>query len=286
MIINPLSNDKKLCEFVKECIIKGYSNHKVPKKIVIQIIKVLEHKNLSYIFHSIGKIVKHNLFRNARKKYEKNRIRHRTIWKYIKNEIPKNSTILDVGCGKGDIGFVILTNRRIKKYIGSDIRLNFYTKRRKSEKIKFIQQPSETVIPIPNHSIDVILMIDLLHHVKPEIQLKLLKHVKNKLKPNGKIIIFEYTFSQIIKPMINNLIYKKFKELTLYQKLTYLMVMDWISNVLILKRKIPMPYAFRTFEEWKKIFKDVGYSIVKSKYIGFPEEFFHQGPYCLFILKH
>lgn len=62
--------------------------------------------------------------------------------------------------------------------------------------------------------------------------------------------------------------------------------MDWLSNILLLNRKMSMPFSFRTFEEWKKLFEDINYNIFISQYIGFPEQFFHQGPYCLFVLEN
>jgi hypothetical protein len=116
-------------------------------------------------------------------------------------------------------------------------------------------------------------------------QEKLLKLIKNKLKPNGKIIIFEYTFSNLQRPTLRNYVTQNFLKLNLTQKLMYLRIMDWLANVAVLKRKIPMPYSFRTYEEWKELFINLDYKIAKSKFIGFPKEFFHQGPYCLFVLK-
>ena len=62
-------------------------------------------------------------------------------------------------------------------------------------------------------------------------------------------------------------------------------IIDWIGNSLIHRRDIPMPYSYKTVEEWEKFYSTFKLKLVQSQYLGFSKDFFHPGTYGLLILE-
>lgn len=284
-ILNILK-DKKIYDFVKTLLVQGYTKNNIPKEIPIKIIRILrEHQKPSLAKKEINKLPeiknKSSIFWAKRKEYEVNKVRYYRIFSFIKGWL-KGTAVLDVGCGSGILGSVILEHYKSRQYIGTDIYLR--TDRAK-KKLKFLKQKTETDIPIKDASADTILMVDMLHHVYKNKQPNLVRNVKKKLAKDGALVFFEYAFSEAKKPLLKNKNHFKFMKLSKEQKLKVLAFMDWISNILILDRVMPMPYAYRLLEEWEEFFQKKGFKIIKSQYIGFPQEFFHRGPYILLVLK-
>lgn len=279
--------DKKISNFVEELLIKGYAKYGIPKRIPIRIISVLrKSKSLNSAINRVYQIPeiknKKSIFWMGRKNYEQRKSRHYEVLHFIKRWL-KGKIILEVGCGSGDLGLIISKQFKIEGFVGTDIHLQ--KKRITTSRIKLKKQKTETEIPIKNSFADTVLLIDMLHHVSKSNQKKLLVNIRNKLKESGIIIFFEYTFSEIKEPLLKRNISLGFKRLSKNQKLASMVLIDWIGNILVLHRKIPMPYSYRTMEQWEKLFIKLNFQIVTSQYIGFPKNFFHQGPYGILVLK-
>ena len=109
---------------------------------------------------------------------------NRFILKQVK--LNRNSRILDIGCGRGKI-LANLSNRLrlLNKPIGLDIE-NHKDKSKKIifKKIDALSYASKTKI-----TFDLILIKQTIHLLKKKQAIKLLSICKNKLNPNGKIII-------------------------------------------------------------------------------------------------
>jgi SAM-dependent methyltransferase len=103
----------------------------------------------------------------------------REIFKAISNVYPQfQGAILDSGCGSMPYRELILSNKKIKKYIGLDIEtgLNY-------EEVKPNVLWNGNTMPFENASFDVVLSTEVLDHVPdPE---KYLAEVKRVLKPGG-----------------------------------------------------------------------------------------------------
>lgn len=282
-----LLKDERIYETVEELLIRGYANYNIPEEIPIKIISALkESETLKSAIKKIYQIPemknRESIFWKGRKEYESDKIRHYEILHFIKSYL-KGGVILEVGCGGGNLGLIIAKQYKIKKFFGTDIYLP--KKMITTSKIEFKEQKTKTRIPIKDSFVDIILLIDVLHHISKNNQEKILMNIKKKLKNNGTIIFFEHTFSEIKEPLLNKGISQRFKRLSKNQKLACIALIDWIGNILILRRKISMPYSHKTLEEWEELFAGLGFKIMTSQYIGFPEKFFHQGPYSLLVLK-
>ncbi len=118
----------------------------------------------------------------------------RFLLRYLLNQcdFDQNSLILDYGCGTG---FLIkdLNNRGLK-VLGMDS---------SPESVKLCQQRGLSNVfhgsvdswpqQLSGHKFDAILLLDVLEHVKDDSQALLI--LKNKLNPEGKIIVFVPAFS-------------------------------------------------------------------------------------------
>ncbi|WP_023648712.1 class I SAM-dependent methyltransferase [Candidatus Pelagibacter ubique] len=106
------------------------------------------------------------------------------ILKQVK--LNKNSRILDIGCGRGKIlGNLSSKLRLSNKPIGLDIENH----KDKSKKMIFKKIDALSFISKTKITFDLILIKQTIHLFKKKQVIKLLSLCKNKLNPNGKIII-------------------------------------------------------------------------------------------------
>ena len=109
---------------------------------------------------------------------------NRFILKQVK--LNRNSRILDIGCGRGKI-LANLSNRLrlFNKPIGLDIENH----KDKSKKIIFKKIDALSYVSKTKITFDLILIKQTIHLLKKKQAIKLLSICKNKLSPNGKIVI-------------------------------------------------------------------------------------------------
>ena len=111
-----------------------------------------------------------------------------TFNRFILNQVNlnKKSRILDIGCGRGKI-LSNLSNKLglLNKPIGLDIENH----KDKSKKIIFKKIDALTFVSKTKITFDLILIKQTIHLLKIKQIIKLLSICKNKLNPNGKIMI-------------------------------------------------------------------------------------------------
>ncbi|MEM4216221.1 MAG: class I SAM-dependent methyltransferase [Candidatus Anstonellales archaeon] len=105
---------------------------------------------------------------------------HLRFSEVIKN-IPKNATVLDLGCGDGKLLF------RIKDHIYRGVGIDLKAPNRKIGKIRLIKVDIEKKIPVKDNSFDVVLAIALIEHLKRPSPI--FNKIYRILKKNGKLIL-------------------------------------------------------------------------------------------------
>ncbi|MCK5682590.1 class I SAM-dependent methyltransferase [bacterium] len=110
------------------------------------------------------------------------------VWKiltkyFFQNFIPKDSDILDIGCGWGEF----INNIEGRRKIGID--LNLESKQHVNSSIEFFNQDCSCDWPLPDNSLDVVYTSNFLEHLPNKSQIdKTIIQVKRCLRPSGKLI--------------------------------------------------------------------------------------------------
>lgn len=146
--------------------------------------------------------------------------RHQLVSKAISNWIRKEQKVLDVGCGNGIITKLLMDRLGIR-IVGCDVKNYLYEK-----SIPFVKIKNHK-LPFPANKFDLVLLIDVLHHVSFDEQTNL---IKESLRIAKKVIIFE------AKPTITGK----------------------IADIILNKYhygNLNTPLTFRNDWEWKSLFK-------------------------------
>ena len=114
----------------------------------------------------------------------------------VRDAIPQESIIADIGAGKNKLGRAILeysdqNGLGVKNVVGTD--LNDWTDKtgKPDHRLSFVYQESGVRFPLSSDTFDTVIVKWVLHHMSQEDQIKFLKSIKRILKPGGRIIIFE-----------------------------------------------------------------------------------------------
>ncbi len=151
------------------------------------------------------------------------------ILKQIK--LNKNSRILDIGCGRGKIlGNLSNKLRLLNKPIGLDIENH----RDKSKKIIFKKIDALTFISKTKITFDLILIKQTIHLLKKNQIIKLLSICKNKLNPNGKIIILSLDYKKNEIPTFT-LMKKRLKNSLKKDKKLFNLIFKLSSKIIVKK---------------------------------------------------
>lgn len=171
------------------------------------------------------------------------RFRDKWIYEQVKDYISARDEVLDFGCGTGRAGAYIREKTGCK-IIGVDV------VRYPIRAIKTVFYDGK-IIPFPDKSFNVALVSFALHHIPLDQQKKILLELKRVT--NGKIIILEDMVEFGLKKW-------------------WLYFVEYILNRIYFT-KAPVPFAFRTPEEWQKLFGAAGLIVANQKTIRSPTPF-------------
>lgn len=189
------------------------------------------------------------IFSGLRNKWET--ARAQTIVNFFEYTILPKSKVLDIGSGNGIIANII-REKRNAEVICLDIADNNKTKQ------EIIVYDGKH-IPFENELFDTALLIFVLHHSKNSEDI--LKEAYRILKPGGRLVVFEDTYSNPFQYII-------------------VAIMDIVLNVWDFT---PLPLQFKKEEAWKKIFEGLDFSILSTIHVRLGRFDFVKHP--LFILK-
>jgi len=114
----------------------------------------------------------------------------------VKDTIPPNSAVADIGAGKNKLGRQILaysdeTGLNVRHMIGTDLN-DWADKTEKPDpRLLFIYQESGTRFPLSANTYDVVITKWVLHHMSYEDQVAFLKSVNHILRSGGRLVIFD-----------------------------------------------------------------------------------------------
>jgi SAM-dependent methyltransferase len=142
--------------------------------------------------------------------------------------IPPNARVLDVGCGDGLLDYLIMQKRPDIDLHGNDVLVRDKT-------YIPVGRFDGQVIPYPNASFDVVMLVDVLHHTAdPMILLREAARVADKA-----LVIKDHTRNGFLAGPT-------------------LRFMDWLGNA---RHGVALPYNYWPQEKWFEAFATLGLTI-------------------------
>ena len=207
--------------------------------------------------------------------------------KFLLPPVPAAKNVLDLGCGRGGLMSTMSKLGRFERLIGIDINPYKEWRELENEKLHF-QVVKEDKFPdfIKEIKPDMVMICWVLHHMKYDEQERYLSYVSEALMPGAYVAVLEDCYSTKLPPEHDHNIHEEFMALSPTERKTVISVYDWVANRVLARRKeMPIPFAFRTFEEWIELFDKYGFKYFDGHYIGFAEHRDVNTPQSLLIFK-
>ena len=176
--------------------------------------------------------------------------------------------VLDYGCGSG-----YLAARLAKggyKVFTTDVLDYRYAEARH---LPFVQMTSATDISYPDDSVDVALVLAVLHHINPNDLPRVIQRLR-KIARHALIKEDTYGLPERIEGLAESLktqpLLRGFVGMTLNVQQQVLALIDFFANAIA--QGLPemnMPFEFKTVTQWEKVLLQNGFRMNKSLVVGF-----------------
>ena len=206
----------------------------------------------------------------------------------IKDTIPPNSIVADIGAGNNKLGRQILaysdeTGLNVRHVIGTD--LNDWADKtgKPNPHLLFIYQESGTRFPLSANTYDVVITKWVLHHMSYEDQTVFLKSVNHILRSGGRLVIFDSLGATLDEKEIwkgfqaetqnprtwpkgsffsaNLKLTHDFMKLNSEQQLKVDALEDFFGHNLVMGRDwMPQPFTYRPVSELKELLTRLGFT--------------------------
>lgn len=226
-----------------------------------------------------------------------------TRWGFFEKFVfssPQNlGRCLDVGCGRGCITANIIERGIASSIVGIDAE-DFTSEWRERDSLlgKPIKFETVQVSRIEDWlqsegQFDTILLFYVLHHSEEYWCARTLQALYRSLSKGGKIIVVEDSLSPTSEPIEDSQHLTKSWRRWVEGKKVYPLtaaysvqvILDFVAvQILAGFVDVRMPCNYKTTKEWEVLFQDIGYHVLKSNYIGFPEGRDIDVPQSVFVL--
>jgi SAM-dependent methyltransferase len=237
-----------------------------------------------------------------------------TRWSFMSEYVFKEQRVpvgrcLDVGCGRGCITATVFREKLAGSVVGIDAS-NFTHEwnERVSESIGLNRQKKAVVeyktVPVGQidswlnqaGQFDLILLFYVLHHSEEYWAGKTLDRLKGQLTEGGRVIVLEDSLevNPTVDPVSDTFdltpIWRNWVSPTTLYCLTPAydaqVILDFIAVQLLAGfSDVRMPCHYKTNNEWRTYFEQIGYEVEHAKYIGFPKGRDIDVPQSVFVLK-
>jgi len=207
--------------------------------------------------------------------------------KNVVSEVPSGGKVFDLGCGMGTLIQELIKRGKNSEIVGIDIKEASEWKELRNEKVKLeVVQEVDFLSTLEREHPDFVTATWVFHHMEYEQQKRYIASLFKALKPGAVLVALEDSYSDTLPPEAGEQRSIGFMKLNKDNRQKVMGVLDWIANrVFSMRTSIPVPFAYRTLEEWKQIFEDAGFNMIKMRFLGFPDERDINNPQSLIVLQ-
>lgn len=170
-------------------------------------------------------------------------------------------------------------NPRVQHAIGVDIEAQrsreFQIPAGKTAEFRLMQDP--VTIPVEDGWADTLILTFVLHHVDVDRE-AFLNELKRVLKPGGRILVMEDTFSSLL-PVVPapgetsaaaEDLFRQFDALpSVEEKIAFLHFADWFVHHFVNRSRAPLvPGNYETMANWQQIFENAGFHVSEARNLG------------------
>ena len=202
-------------------------------------------------------------------------------------EIPHEGKVLDLGCGPAILIQCLIKRGENKEIVGIDIMPNarWGIISRQDARLEVVKE-SDFLTYLEKEQPDHVAVTWVFHHMEYEEQKRYLVALHNVLKPGATVIVLEDSYSETLAPESGNERYERFMQWSHEDRHKIMGALDWIANrIFSMRTTMPVPFAYRTLEDWKKVFEDAGFIVTKMRFLGFPDDRDINSPQSLIVAE-
>jgi 2-polyprenyl-6-hydroxyphenyl methylase/3-demethylubiquinone-9 3-methyltransferase len=111
-------------------------------------------------------------------------------WKRLSRRLPSSGRLLDVGCGIGVLDYAIGRDNPDLRVVGIDISEDSIARAREHHALPNVSFAAKSLQSVDGE-FDCVLFVDVFHHVPPAQHEGLLRAARERLSPNGYVLIKE-----------------------------------------------------------------------------------------------
>lgn len=207
--------------------------------------------------------------------------------KNVVSEIPVGGKVFDLGCGRGTLIRELIKRDENEEIIGIDIKAAPEWEVLKSDKVRFKVIQEEDFLPVlEKEQPDSITATWVFHHMEYDQQKRYITSLYKALKPGATLVVLEDSYAETIEPESGKARCDAFMKWGKEDRQKITGVMDWIANrVFSMRTSMPVPFAYRTIGDWKEVFEESGFTTLKVRFIGFPDNRDINTPQSLIVLR-
>lgn len=205
--------------------------------------------------------------------------------RFVVPEVPRCARLVDLGCGAGLLARRIAESGRAGHVTGIDLAECPSWGALAGPRLAFeVVGPSDFVPFLRRARPDVVIVTWALHHLTWDEQERYLRSLRGALRPGARVVALEDSMSEVLSPEAGVELHDRFAQLHPPQRMAVLAAYDWVTNIFLERRAMPLPAAYRTLEGWCALGARLGFRVVRQRYLGFPAERDVNSPQALFVL--
>ncbi|MCR4279118.1 MAG: class I SAM-dependent methyltransferase [Candidatus Zambryskibacteria bacterium] len=202
-------------------------------------------------------------------------------------EIPTGGKVFDLGCGRGTLIQEIINRRENSEIVGIDIKQAPEWNKIVGDKVRMeVVQEENFLSVLEREQPDVVTVTWVFHHMEYEQQKRYIGSLYKALKTGAVIVALEDSYSETLPPEAGQKRYEDFMKWDKENRQKIMGVLDWIANrIFSMRLSMPVPFAYRTLEDWKQVFEEAGFETLKMRFLGFPDDRDINNPQSLLVIR-